>query len=165
MEGIKRAIAGELGACDGTDPLYDASNSLLLPRSCYRNAVKIRRSFRVRVTLIAFFALLFAQLSVAAHACQPRATQEAQAMMTIDCADAAVAAGSAAPNLCAEHCQYGKQGDQPRTPATPVAIFISLYVVSAPSFLTTPMLQPTEAGAWLIAPSPPHTILHCCLRI
>jgi hypothetical protein len=127
-------------------------------------AVRIHRS-RVHITLLAIFALLFAQLSVAAHACPPRVTQETEAMTTIDCADAAMAADSAAPSLCAEHCQYGKQGDQPRTPATPVAIFISLYVIPAPAALTTPMLLPAEAGAWLVAPPPPHTILHCCLRI
>ncbi len=127
--------------------------------------MRIHHSYRVRVTLLAIFALLFAQLSVAAYACPPRATQDAEAMMMIDCAGAAMPADSAAPNLCAEHCQYGKQGDQPRTPATPVAIFISLYAIPEVSALTTPMLLPAEAGAWLIAPSPPHSILHCCLRI
>ncbi|MEP6609825.1 MAG: hypothetical protein ABJA83_14270 [Burkholderiaceae bacterium] len=127
--------------------------------------MRIYRSYRVRVTLLAIFALLFAQLSVAAYACPSRATQATEAMMMIDCADAAVAADSPAPNLCAEHCQYGKQRDQPRTPATPVAILISLYVIPAPAALTTPMLLSTEVRAWLTAPSPPHTILHCCLRI
>jgi hypothetical protein len=82
----------------------------------------------------------------------------------MDCAGMMGDADPAAPNLCAEHCHYGKQGDQPRTPTMPAVALISLYVVPSPLALIDPALIPAESSAPFIAPSPPHTILHCCLR-
>lgn len=71
----------------------------------------------------------------------------------------------AAPNLCAEHCQYGEQSDQLRMPTMPDVCLISLYVVP-------PVAAATEWSPFVIASSgllsarpPPHTILHCCFRI
>ena len=128
--------------------------------------MRINRLFRVRVIAIAIFALLFAQLSVAAYACPSSATRGADAEMAIDCAGMmADDADPAAPNLCAEHCHYGQQSDQPRTPAAPAVALVALYAVSSPLLLSDPILPAAESSGLLVAPSPPHTILHCCFRI
>ena len=110
---------------------------------------------------IALFALLFAQFSVAAYAC-PSAVPVQE--MT-DCAGMMSQLDEAAPNLCAEHCHYGEQSDQPRTPAAPTASMVSLYTVPLAPVLTEPNLRDVMASGLLAAHPPPHTILHCCFRI
>ncbi|MEO8186658.1 MAG: hypothetical protein ABI580_04750 [Burkholderiaceae bacterium] len=115
--------------------------------------------------LIALFALLFAQMSVAAHVCPPAAWQGPGAGTAIDCATMAGELDSAAPNLCGEHCQSGQKGDQPRLPAVPAVALVALYALPFSLALTAPMMPAAESRESLIAPSPPHTILHCCLRI
>ena len=42
----------------------------------------------------------------------------------------------ASPNLCAEHCKYGEQGDQLRPPTVPAVSLTSLYVVPLDSTIT-----------------------------
>lgn len=116
---------------------------------------------------IAIVALLFAQLSVAAYACPTSTARGADVEMAIDCAGMASQADrdEAAPTLCAEHCHYGQQSDQPRTPSAPAVSLISLYVVP----LVTAPLEPSRPAivsfSLLAARPPPHTILHCCFRI
>jgi hypothetical protein len=119
----------------------------------------------VRVIAVAIFALLFAQLSVAAHACPSPATQGADAVAAIDCEGMTSQLHPASPNLCAEHCQYNDQSDQPRTPTTPAVSLISLYAVPLMSTLIE-LSQPAIVSSGLLAARPPpHTILYCCFRI
>jgi hypothetical protein len=118
----------------------------------------------VRVIAIAIFALLFAQLSVAAYAC-PMAAAGGAGMAPIGCAAMANQLDPASPNLCAGHCQYGEQGDQPRTPAAPAVSLVSLYVLPLTLASTEPMRLAVESSGLLATPSPPLTILHCCFRI
>ena len=134
--------------------------------SCNTVAMRVNRSLRVRVIAISILAFLFAQFSVAAYACPSAEQSSARAEMAPDCAGMiADDADPAAPNLCAEHCHYGQQSDQPRTPAVPAVALVALYAVSSPLLLSDPILPAAESSGLLVAPSPPHTILHCCFRI
>ena len=139
------------------------------------------RAFK-RVACCALMGLmLFAQLAIAAYACPALSAPAAQApcgddmaaMRTDASGDRLPAFGQmagqlddAAPNLCAEHCRFGQQSDQARVPAAPAVVLISLYVVTP----TLPeALQPMAAAAASsmdarAAASPPHAIVHCCLR-
>jgi hypothetical protein len=119
----------------------------------------------VRVIAVAIFALLFAQWSVAAYACPLLATQEADAMAGMDCEGMASQPDQTSPNLCAEHCHYGQQSDQTRTPTAPEISMISLYVVPLDSTITQSNEFVIVSSGLLAARPPPHTILHCCLRI
>ena len=125
--------------------------------------MRVNRLLRVRVVAVAIFALLFAQWSVAAYACPASAPPAAE--MT-DCAGMMMSQlDPAAPNLCAEHCQYENQSDQPRTPATPAASLVSLYTVPPVPALAEPIWRGILSSGLLTARPPPHTILHCCFRI
>jgi hypothetical protein len=127
--------------------------------------VRISRLIRVRVITVAIFALLFAQWSIAAYACPSTTASTAEGMMMAGCEGMANQLDQTAPNLCAEHCQYGEQSDQLRTPTMPDVSLISLYFVP-------PVAATTESSPFVIVSSglltarpPPHTILHCCFRI
>jgi hypothetical protein len=119
----------------------------------------------LRVIAVAIFALLFAQWSVAAYACPLPATQGADTMAGMDCEGMASQPDQASPNLCAEHCKYGEQGDQLRTPTVPAVSMISLYIVPLDSTITESSELVIVSSGLLAARPPPHTILHCCLRI
>ena len=82
-----------------------------------------------------------------------------------DCEGMASRLDPSSPNLCADHCQYGQQTDQLRTPTVPAVSLISLYVVPHLSALTEPGHPPVESSGLLAARPPPHSILHCCFRI
>jgi hypothetical protein len=114
----------------------------------------------VRVIAIALFALLFAQLSVAAYACP-----SPQAGEMTDCAGMMSQLDQASPNLCAEHCHYGEQSDQLRTPAAPTVSLVSLYTVALTPVLAEPIWRGIVASSLLTVRPPPHAILHCCFRI
>ena len=119
--------------------------------------MRVNRLSRVRVIAITLFALLFAQWSVAAYACPTLLPREAampagcEEMTTLD---------QAAPNLCAEHCHFGEQSDQPRPPTTPAVLLVALYEIHAPT-VSAPIRTAFDADGRLIAPSPPPNILHC----
>lgn len=130
----------------------------------YLNLVRVNRLLRLRVVAITIFALLFAQWSVASYSCPSSAPQQ---MEMTDCAGMMMSQlDEAAPNLCAEHCSYGEQSDQPRTPAVPAVSLVSLYPVPLTPALAEPIWGDIASSSLLTArPPPPHTILHCCFRI
>jgi len=114
---------------------------------------------------------LFAQLAVAGYACPDPAASNARAVEAVAAPCSAMPGGyeqmdRKAANLCAEHCKFGHQSSD----AAPVP------VVSAPS-PTVLYLVPTddESAATtgiqsspdplMSAAPPPHTLLHCVLRI
>jgi hypothetical protein len=112
--------------------------------------------------------LLFAQLAIAAHAC-PGMSDAAPAT-----ADAAMQPchdmDEAQPNLCVAHCQSLQQAAtdqaQPVTALAPVALAL-LYPLPAPAPAEVASADggpPPTFDARGAAP-PPHSILHCCLRI
>lgn len=127
--------------------------------------MRLNRLIRVRVIAITLFALLFAQLSVAAYACPYLTAMPAGAEMPAGCPGMTSRLDPASPNLCAEHCQDDDQGDQPRTPAAPEVSLVSLYVVPSMSASLEPSRPAIESFSLLAARPPPHTILHCCFRI
>lgn len=127
--------------------------------------VRVKPFFHVRVIAITIFALLFAQWNVAAYACpSPTAGGAPEAIAHMDCEGMAGQLDQASPNLCAEHCQYGQQSDQLRVPTVP-AMPLGLYVV--PLLLKFAQLGRLDivASSLLAARPPPHTLLHCRLRI
>ena len=90
----------------------------------------------MRVIAVAIFALLFAQWSVASYVCPSPSTWESDVMAGMDFEGMANEMDPASPNLCAEHCKYGEQGDQLRPPTVPAVSLTSLYVVPLDSTIT-----------------------------
>ena len=123
--------------------------------------MRVSRVFRLRVITITLLALLFAQWSVAAYACPSVEAQEAAAMIAAGCEEMAGSLDQDAPNLCAEHCQYGEQSDQSRPAATPTASLVALYAVPPMVSVLAPIRRAFEMDGRLIAPSPPPILLHC----
>ncbi|MBC7730865.1 MAG: hypothetical protein H7306_03055 [Bacteriovorax sp.] len=124
-----------------------------------------------------------AQMAVAAYACPGVARSAAMAMqmqMTSDTAsDAGVAdasptmdcEGMTGPmdpdfaNLCAEHCHHGQQSDQASTLNVPAVLLTALYDTSPAPVPGASPGAAVEAASSRVAAPPPHTLLHCCLRI
>lgn len=127
--------------------------------------VQVNRLLRVRVIAVTLLALLFAQFSVAAYACPSTAKPAAEVMTGMDCEGMVSQLDPASPNLCAEHCQYGSQTDQLRTPPALGVALVSLYVVPLTPALIEPSQRAIASSGLLTARAPPHTILHCCFRI
>ncbi len=124
--------------------------------------------------------LLFAQMAVAAHACpgvpvgkpaaQRTMTQAMSGDMSPACRQmmaerAAKGVDKAVPNLCVEHCRHGQQSDQTWTPALPVAVLNSLYVVAALPEADSRSGRSPVSHVLPVADPPPHSILHCCFRL
>jgi hypothetical protein len=70
----------------------------------------------------------------------------------------------AAPNLCQEHCRQGQQSDQTHMPTVPAVLLTGLYFVSPAPAAKAPKVPSAAPVERLAAASPPHAILHCCLR-
>ncbi|MEO7243738.1 MAG: hypothetical protein ABIX12_01110 [Rubrivivax sp.] len=125
--------------------------------------------------------MVFAQMTVAAHACAraqdtvvPGAGASGTEVTMVRGALTAPADGDighaamdpAQPNLCGAHCQSGQQNaDGKPAPSLSAAIPTSLY----PRALTVLAADDRRAS---MAPDdpprkadPPHAILHCCFRI
>jgi hypothetical protein len=99
--------------------------------------------------------MLCSQLAVAAFVC-PR----------VGCDQMAGQLDKNFPELCAMHCDYGRQIDQVQAPAVPPIVLISLYVVAPTIHEAVPSMSAIAASVDTPAvASPPHAILHCCLRI
>jgi hypothetical protein len=124
-----------------------------------------KHRFRRTVCRLAAGAVLLAQIAVSAYACPglkapPAEPSTAAVAHHCDAADDDVAAVTP---LCSEHCRYGQQVDQSKLPivAAPPATY--LYVV--PAGVTPRLALRWSVKAAVVAPSPPHAILHCSLLI
>ncbi len=110
---------------------------------------------------LAIFALLFAQLAVAAYVCPQVAPPSASVAMThanTPCEQLDVALS----NLCQKHCHDAEQS-QAAAPLPP-AFAPSFVVHIEPSALEIPLAR-IEQHALLHVHSPPLTIRNCCFRI
>lgn len=147
------------------------------------------RAFKRSVCRVLIGVLLFAQFAIAAHACQDLAknAQSARGMETaaLDRSAAMTASGTdsdssgalpcdgmGAPpdgsggNICIEHCRFGHQTFDPgQPPSVTPGLFAVLYVVPGLLFAEAPRPMQAATRAACVAASPPHSILHCCLRI
>jgi hypothetical protein len=123
--------------------------------------------------LVAFF--LFAQMIVAAHACQLMPAYGADAgaasyMTLASNSSADMPAGCNktkvdSANLCAAHCQAGHQNtDAAQIPAVPGGVLTVSYVMPPASAASNLAYYSTPAEA-VTAATPPLAILHCCFRI
>ena len=151
------------------------------------------RAFKRLVSAGLVGLILFAQLAIAAYAC-PALQSSGARMQGLEAAgggdqvvrddgmattgnDAGLAAmpgcdqmagapDEAAPNLCAEHCHFGQQGNQSHVPALPVMTLVSLYTVAAtvPDEASLPVTVRTASLATPAVVPIPHAILHCCIR-
>ena len=116
---------------------------------------------------------LFTQLAVASYACPawapldgPAPATEMGTVMMVDCDQMAGELDKASANLCAGHCHYGQQSDQVHAAALPPVALVSLYSVAATLPEARQDMSATAASvAAPPAPSPPHAILHCCIRV
>lgn len=151
------------------------------------------RAFKRLVSAGLVGLILFAQLAIAAYACPALQSAGAgmQAVaaaaggdqvvrdngMAATGADAGLAPmpgcdqmggapDEAAPNLCAEHCHFGQQGNQSQVPSLPMMTLVSLYTVAAtvPDEASLPVTVRTASLAMPAAVPIPHAILHCCIR-
>jgi hypothetical protein len=121
--------------------------------------------------------LVWAQLAVAAYACQrsvtapgwpgdapARQASEAVPGMSADCAELMGWTASTQANLCVSHCHAGDQSDQTAPVAWPLAALAALYgVPPAPLLLPTRRQVAARAGEQACL-APPHRILHCVQR-
>ena len=148
------------------------------------------RGFKRWIARTLIGVMFLAQLAIAAYACpavaaamesaksanvsqastemaavdEQAASAGAPAVQMVNCDQMPAPMDDAAPNLCAQHCQYGQQSDHAATLTTPVVLLTSLYTV-APLSQALQLPPSTDVPVDLLAAvSPPHAILHCCLR-
>ena len=117
------------------------------------------------VCCLAATALLFAQLAVAAFACQggvERAVPVAQQQAMAGCEGM----GSAPTPLCASHCADGAQSfEKPVTTVVAPAVLVGTmhWLLPAPALHARMGSRPLTRAA--PAAGPPLSIRNCCLRI
>ncbi|HSM99668.1 MAG TPA: hypothetical protein VLS52_01530 [Rudaea sp.] len=125
--------------------------------------LRISRRSRLRLALLAAFALLFQQFAFAAHFCAVSGSAAGSDCMGIAAADMASMHGDAAI-LCAHHCASAAVTPSPDAhaldvpplvlPALPTATGVVVSVAAAPSLLRN-----------LPHPSPPLADLYCSRQI
>jgi len=125
--------------------------------------------------------VMLTQMAIAAYACPGVARSAAMAvqMASVTASDADVADASPAmdcegmtgpmdpdfANLCAGHCHHGQQSDQAGTLTVPAVLLTALYDTSPAPVRGASPGAAVEAASSRVAVAPPHTLLHCCLRI
>jgi hypothetical protein len=153
----------------------------------------LTRAFKRLVCLGLIGQMLFSQLAVAAYVCPALSYPDGQSQLLAVTAPGgqAVAGDSVAaktaslaadlrtdcdqmpgrvdktsPELCANHCDYGRRIDRVQAPAVPQIALISLYVVAPTNGQAFPPMSAIAASVDSPAVAClPHAILHCCLRI
>jgi hypothetical protein len=137
--------------------------------------MNIAQRLRRRIAAALAFAVLFAQMALAAYACPgqdgtlPLRSASMAGMACEEMTAGAAAVDPQQPALCYQHCQpdAGQQAyDFTPTLASFAASFALLFVVDAAN------PQTAEKSAWAErrrlrerAPPEPHSVLHCCWRI
>lgn len=139
-----------------------------MPEGAYYFAM-VRRQ-RIVASFLAVFAIVFAQLAVAAHWCDSaRASVPAEPVEVIahgpNCHEAATPQVDTNGNLCQAHCQYGATSVDSGSPVPPAVdaagpVLFLLVPASEPASI----LRRAERFAPAAAPPPP-TILFGVLRI
>lgn len=129
----------------------------------------VRRQ-RIVASFLAAFAIVFAQLAVAAHWCEAaRAPAPAEPVQVIahhaGCHEMATPPADANGNLCQAHCQYGSASVD-NTSAVPPAVDVAgpMLFVLVPAPAPAASLRRAERFAPAAAPPPP-AILFGVLRI
>lgn len=123
--------------------------------------LRISRGSRLRLALLATFALLMQQLAFAAHACM---VFDAPATMAAHC-EGMQMPPSGDNALCGQHCtQPVSNATDVRTPTVPPAMLPALFP-SAPALLPLALASPPSRDRAAPHPSPPATIAFCTLQI
>ena len=108
--------------------------------------MRLRRTFRSFLAVLALLGVLFGQLGIAAHAC-PMALDTGDCCMSMDVGD---------PALCDAHCRQGDQSSQQQPlPAAALPVPVVLREIVPQVATSPPPLQP---------PSPatrPVAVVHC----
>lgn len=123
----------------------------------------LHRRLKALICRVMIGIFVFAQLAVVAYAC-PSVVSTPCAQMAMS--DAAMALDEDAPNLCMEHCRFGQQS------ADSAAQLQFQAPVAGPHYALPQAVEPA-AGCHRAFPAidtapakpPPHSILHCVLRI
>lgn len=146
------------------------------------------RAFKRWLCRVMIGVLVFAQTSIAAHACpamsgaaqdNARPTPTGESVAQAPCADAMPAGAKSAvtsfapdqmdpssPALCAAHCDHGKQSaDRASAPTIQAALLTTLYILPAPTVPVGGARSLFDQPSPQAASSPPLAILHCCFRI
>ena len=124
------------------------------------------RSRRVARFLIGV--LLLAHVAVSAYACALISPVDVKSMTTMEdgagCPDMEM--GQDITAVCHRHCHQGDESTA-HAPAPHVAAMSlgAFYVVTPVTQLMMPVLAPRVARIYPTAASPPHSLLHCCLRV
>ena len=145
--------------------------------------VVMTRQFLRTICRALIGAVLLAQMAIAAYACPDVARSAAMAVQmqmasvtapdadTADASPAMDCEGMTGPmdpdfaNLCAEHCHHGQQSDQSSTLTVPAVLLTALYDTSPAPVPGASPGHAVEAASDRVAATPPHSLLHCCLRI
>lgn len=131
------------------------------------------RALSKSICLVLVGVFLFAQLAVAGYACPGFGQPVGQTvdLKPVD-SDSAMPGGCdqmdpQAANLCAEHCKFGQQSSNPAPAPLAMAPMSALrYVLPAVDIGGIEAAGVVQAPDPLLAAAPPpHTILHCVLRI
>ncbi len=129
------------------------------------------RDFKQLICRLMVGIMLFAQLSIAAHACPgspSNAASQASSMPSgmAGCDQMAGHTDKAFANLCAAHCHQGQQSDHhTQAPTLPAVLLFSLYPVAPTADASGPLRLTPATDRRLDAAPPPLSILHCCFRI
>ena len=114
------------------------------------------RPVRRLASWIAIAALLFAQLAVAAFACEMAVSAPVAA--TADCHEP----GGMGSPLCDRHCNPEVQSQAPA--AFVAAPFVAAFIAALPAVPAARIAPGPAPRELLHATSPPLSIAHCCLR-
>lgn len=128
----------------------------------YFEPMKLSRTLRSVVALVALFGVLLAQVALAAYAC-PGADGMAVAALQAEADPPCCGEGTpeAEPALCNAHCQQGDQSlDKPAPPAPPA---LAAPVARVVAVREPPMPPPPGEQPSLLArtPAPPAAVRHC----
>ncbi|HMC16686.1 MAG TPA: hypothetical protein VKI18_13705 [Albitalea sp.] len=125
--------------------------------------MSMTRAVRKLICQVLVGVLLFAQFSVASHAC-PALMNMPEGVSSAPSDERSM--DSQSPNLCAEHCRFGQQSaDVAAAPMVAAAILTALYALPSEPEASARASTPATPFAPAPAASPPHAILHCCFRI
>jgi hypothetical protein len=136
--------------------------------------MKLSRSSRLVVALIALFGILFAQYAMASYTCPAvNPTHMTQAVaMPMDMDHMQGMSGCAGmddmqPSLCHAHDQVGNQSlDKPDSPQVQPFVAVGLTLLLTPIDITFPPVSTQPDSRELTRSiAPPLSIRHCCFRI
>jgi hypothetical protein len=120
-------------------------------------SLRPNRRTRLRLTLLAVFALLFQQVALASYVCASADVPAANAAMHLHCDGMPMAQQKQAPALCAQHCARQASATQDaRLPNVPPLLMPAL-LPAPPTVVASPVASAphVRSAAWRTSGIPP----------